>query len=75
MGQFYLIYGNDEQAVKKKASAVAGKFTADNDGLCDIDSRRHQAPVGGRAASPGCGDPGRHAAAEAPAQAHCRHGL
>ena len=37
MGQFYLIYGNDEQAVKKKASAVAGKFTADNDGLCDIE--------------------------------------
>ena len=37
MGQFYLIYGNDEQAVKKKASAIAGKFTADDSGLCDIE--------------------------------------
>lgn len=36
MGQFYLIYGNDEQAVKKKASAIAGKFKADN-ADCDIE--------------------------------------
>lgn len=38
MGQLYLIYGNDEQSVKKKASAVAGKFTAGNDGTCDIET-------------------------------------
>lgn len=38
MGQFYLIYGNDEQAVKKKASAIAGKFAADDSRNCDIET-------------------------------------
>ncbi len=37
MGQFYLIYGNDEQAVKKKASALAAKITEDKS-LCDIET-------------------------------------
>ena len=38
MGQIYLIYGNDEQAVKKKAAAIAGKFTADNENICDTET-------------------------------------
>ena len=37
MGKFYWIYGNDEQAVKKRASALAAELTADA-AQCDIET-------------------------------------
>lgn len=36
MGKFYLIYGNDEQAVKKKSAAIANSLTQDNT-QCDTE--------------------------------------
>ena len=50
MGQFYLIYGNDEQAVKKKAAAIAGKFTADNENICDTETIAGDAGKSGKSA-------------------------
>lgn len=37
MGQFYWIYGSDEQAVKKRAAALAEKI-AENKSQCDIET-------------------------------------
>lgn len=38
MGKIYLIYGSDEQAVKKNASAVAADIIENSNGQCDLET-------------------------------------